>query len=368
LVVVLAAVISAACADGGDQGNESNDAERPKVDAQTADNAIGPEGDGGARPILDLVQDSRSSGDGGTGAAGAPDASEVVGTKDAGGDEGEEADGGPIPDAGANTRDVAAEERILRLWTFNILNPSNPLASGADVHKRTRIVIDAIKAEKPDIIALQEVVQSGDVPNRARFIAEETGYRWEWHQTYSIVLYDEGIAVLSRHPILSTRTHKLPHKDLILFNRYVLGARVETAAGEVDFYCTHMTAGGSDSESADQAVEAWSFMSAESAGVPAFLAGDLNAEPDTPAMRFLRGEAPRGGKTGDLSDLWLVTRPEDPGYTISPDNPHDRIDYIYASPRAMEVFEPVDCRLIFAHRVDASFASDHIGVACDLRW
>jgi len=321
----------------------------------------------GKGPVLEL----RDAAGGGEDVVASFDAAEQgAATGDEGADAGEadvEPDDGSADDVPSDTGDAAAEDGTLLLWTFNLLNPSNPLASGADVHKRTGIVVDAIRAAQPDLVAFQEVVQSGSVPNRARFIAEATGYRWEWHQTYSVLLYDEGIAVLSRHPILETRTRKLPHKDLVLFERYVLGARVETPAGEVDFYCTHMTAGGSESESADQAVEAWSFVSAESEGVPAFLAGDLNAEPDTPAMRFLRGEESRDGKTGDLADLWLATRPEDPGFTISPGNPHDRIDYIYATPAAMERYEPVDCRLIFDERVDAAFASDHIGVECELR-
>ena len=360
-------LLGAACSQEGARSEAPEEITGPAgSDAREAVDAPGT--DDGREPILELAGDA---GGGAEEDAGAPD---VAGPNEDGGggneDTGESdapGDTGAADEGTADAADAANDVKVLRLWTFNLLNPSNPLASGADVHTRTKIVVDAIKAEQPDMIAFQEVVQSGQVPNRARFIAGETGYHWEWHQTYSIVLYDEGIAVLSRHPILETRTRKLPHKDLVLFDRYVLGARVDTPAGEVDFYCTHMTAGGSDSESADQAVEAWSFMSAESEGVPAFLAGDLNAEPDTAAMRFLRGDEPRDGKTGDLTDLWLATRPEDPGFTISPGNPHDRIDYIYASTAAMESFEPASCRLIFDERVDGAFASDHIGVACELR-
>ena len=255
---------------------------------------------------------------------------------------------------------------VLTLWTLNLLNPSNPLSPSGDVEMRTQMVIDAILEEQPDIIAFQEVVDSGTVPNRAELIAVETGYHWAWQKEYSLVIYDEGIAVLSRTPILETESIELPHVDLFLFTRYVLGARVETAAGPVDFYCTHMTVGGTEEQSADQAAAAWSFITERSAGIPAFFAGDLNAEPDTLSMRFLRGETSHGEATGDFIDAWLATRPGDLGYTIDSSDPHDRIDYIYVTATAPYPVRPRDCQLIFDEAADGIYASDHIGVACQI--
>ena len=276
-------------------------------------------------------------------------------------DDGDLVDDSPQDDGG----DIAT---VLTLWTLNLLNPSNPLSPSADVEIRTQIVIDAMLDEQPDLVAFQEVVDSGTVPNRAEFIANATGYEWAWQKEYSLVIYDEGIAVLSRTPILETESIELPHKDLVLFTRYVLGARVESSAGPIDFYCTHMTVGGSEQESADQAAAAWAFITerSRSAGLPAFFAGDLNAEPDKLSMRFLRGEASHDGATGDFVDVWLETRPGDPGYTIDSSDPHDRIDYIYTASTASFSVQPVDCQLIFEEAVDGVLASDHIGVSCQV--
>jgi len=270
------------------------------------------------------------------------------------------------PDAGSPDATPSTDAGTqLRLWTYNLLNPSNPMGGGDDVDERTQIVIDAINADQPDLIAMQEVVDSNSVPNRAEFIAAATGYHFVWEQEYSAVIYDEGIAVLSRWPILESEAIELPHLDLILFQRKVLRAQVDAPQGPVDLYCTHMTVGGSEEQSADQAKAAFDFISARAGTTPAFFAGDLNAEPDTLSMRFLRGEESHDGTTGDLSDLWLETNPSDPGYTIAPDDPHDRIDFIYAAP-STPAAQPLSCELIFDQQVGGVWASDHIGVACDV--
>ncbi len=262
--------------------------------------------------------------------------------------------------------DTASPPAELVLWTFNLLNPANPFGDSADVNVRTQIVIDAIYLAQPDLIAFQEVVDSSGVPNRAEFIAAATGYEWAWQQEYSVFIYDEGIAILSRWPILDTASVKLPHDDLILFTRYVLGARVESPAGPIDFYCTHMTVGGNESQSADQALAAYEFITERSAGLHAFFAGDLNAEPDTLAMQFLRGEAEHGGVVGDFVDGWPATNPDDQGLTIEAGDPHDRIDYIYAASTGPTSTTPLDCELIFDEQVNGVFASDHIGVSCTM--
>jgi endonuclease/exonuclease/phosphatase family metal-dependent hydrolase len=254
----------------------------------------------------------------------------------------------------------------LKIWTFNLLNPSNPLAKGADVKLRTQIVIDAIKKEQPDLIAFQEVVDSSSIPNRAAFIAEATGYSWAWQQEYTLLLYDEGIAILSKWPILETESHELPHKDLALFTRYVLRVRVDTPAENTDFYCSHFIAFGIENQSADQALTAFEFINKSSVGLPSFFAGDLNAGPDTIYMRFLRGKESYKGVIGNFTDAWLAANPGDPGLTVESDKPYDRIDYIYIVPSAPFPTVATDCKLIFDEPVDSVYASDHIGVSCNV--
>src|SRR5690606_1484319 len=112
---------------------------------------------------------------------------------------------------------------------------------------------------------------------------------------------------------------------------------------------------------ADQAVEALAFARAQhEPGVPAYLAGDLNAPPDELAMRVLRGEASHEGTTGDLTDAWLQATTT-PGYTIPSDAPERRIDYIYAFPDAGTA---TTCATVLAQPVDGIRASDHLGVLC----
>ncbi len=311
-------------------------------------------GDGPADPV------GTSAGSGGSPEASGGEASGGA----AGSSTGGEASGGSSTGGQGTGGSSAGDPNSLTLWTLNLLNPSNPLSSSADVNVRTQLVIDAINAEQPDLIAFQEVVSSASVPNRAEFIANATGYEWAWQMEYSAVIYDEGIAVLSKWPIVDTASVELPHKDLVLVTRFALGARVTTPAGPVGFYSTHMTVGGSEEQSADQAAKAYEFITQRSGTTPAFFAGDLNAEPETPSMRFLRGETDHGGVTGNFVDLWLATNPDDVGYTIDAEDPNKRIDYIYASGSTSAVVTPDQCHLIFDAPVSGVYASDHIGVSC----
>ena len=96
----------------------------------------------------------------------------------------------------------------------------------------------------------------------------------------------------------------------------------------------------------------------------AFLAGDMNAEPDTPAMSFLRGDAEHDGETGTLHDLWLDGGDDDDGFTSPAEAPARRIDFVYAD---RETTAP-SCTRFVTDAIDGLWASDHLGVVCDVVW
>jgi endonuclease/exonuclease/phosphatase family metal-dependent hydrolase len=90
----------------------------------------------------------------------------------------------------------------------------------------------------------------------------------------------------------------------------------------------------------------------------------MNSVPDTLPMRFLRGETPYQGATGDLSDAWKTMNPKDPGFTDPSSGPQDRIDYIYVIPGPTGAPKVQSCRLVLDKPVNGIYASDHIGVLC----
>lgn len=253
---------------------------------------------------------------------------------------------------------------MLAIWTFNLLRANGPSGESADWPKRTQLVIDAINSARPDAVALQEVSQSAAVSNRAEAIAAATGYHWVWQQEYDAFTYQEGIAVLSRWPILESEGRALPHLDAIYVTRYTMRARIDHPAGDFDLFCTHMTVTGGETQSADQAREALHFIRERPGSAPAWFGGDFNAGPDSLALRFLRGEAEHEGETGDLVDAWTAINPGDPGFTSSSDDPGRRIDYLLQVPVNGATPPVRSCQLLFTEPSDGTYASDHLGVGC----
>lgn len=270
----------------------------------------------------------------------------------------EEPDAAVGDGGGADAVAADAAPRTIDVLTINL---KTPFPSDTTFGMRTQLVADLILAEQPDVVALQEVTESGSMTNRGEALAQLTGYAFAWHQTHDFVVSKEGIGILARGTITWHGGHDLPHTEFGLLHRAVLGARVMTEGGPIELYATHLTVAGSTTDRADQAAEALAFARAQhTPGVPAYLAGDLNATPDELAMLVLRGEASHDGTTGDLVDAWPQAMTT-PGYTIPSDAPERRIDYIYALPDGGTA---TTCATVLAQPVDGIRASDHLGVLC----
>ncbi len=83
------------------------------------------------------------------------------------------------------------------------------------------------------------------------------------------------------------------------------------------------------------------------------LVGDLNAEPDDPALQLLRDAG--------LVDLWQELQGNDPGYTYASDDPTKRIDYCWAN-QALAV-QATGIELIATQpAANGVYASDHFGL------
>ena len=266
----------------------------------------------------------------------------------------DEGDAGRAMD-GAVTSDGPATP--LKVLTINL---KTALPSDGTFAQRTQIVADFINSERPDVVALQEITESGSMTNRGEALAMLTGYAFTWQRTHQLLIGNEGIGILARGTISWRDAAELPHTELGVLHRWVIGARVTTATTVVELFATHFTVAGTASERADQAAAAYAFArSHHQPGVRAVLAGDLNATPDELAMRMLRGETGHAGETGNLVDAWSGG----PGFTIPSDAPDRRIDYIYMFPGATAG----GCATVLAQPVSGVRASDHLGVLCEIR-
>ena len=251
-------------------------------------------------------------------------------------------------------------------FTVLTINLKHPITGIDEAHQRLQIMADVIDNRQPDVVALQEVIKDGDQPSFAEELGGLTGYEWIWEFTFTVpTLFDEGLGILSRWPIVWSDSAELPHLDLIIFRRRVLGGRVQSPHGDIQLFCTHMTTDHDDTVEADQALAVFQFIQANPSPLAGFFAGDLNSEPHKLAMRFFRGEASHDGVTGSLIDSWMTANPDDDGFSMSSSNPEKRIDYIYLVPGTEKSADVVSCELMFTEQVGGLYASDHLGVLCE---
>ncbi|RJO69660.1 MAG: endonuclease/exonuclease/phosphatase family protein [Myxococcales bacterium] len=260
------------------------------------------------------------------------------------------------------------EPTVVSVLTFNILNPLNPPSLNYD--ERNRIVADFINEAQPDFAFHQEVAQSAIMVNRAQMLAELTGYYYHWEMTHDIpYVFEEGIAILSKWPIVGFASATLPHEEFggltgDMFTRSVLGVTAQAPWGEMNVFCSHMTISLDHIKKADQAVAIVNFIAGYPSPTLGFFGGDLNATPETLAMQVLRGDAEHTGVRGNFIDSWLAVNGSDPGYTSTAQDPTSRIDYIYVVPGSETPVETLSCERVFTEPVGGLWPSDHLGIFC----
>ncbi len=204
----------------------------------------------------------------------------------------------------------------LRLMTYNLHCGIDPRG-----HLGMEAIAATIEAERPDVVALQEVsrgwVIAGSV-DALGWLSRRLEMPYVFAPTSGPLW---GNAILSRLPLSGHEAHDLPTEDLLI-RRGFLAARIDLGAGEdIEVLATHYHHpgdGGAVRELQSRAIlEYW-----RGRGRTALL-GDLNARPDEPEMMALRRAGLR-----DVLELGGVS----PGTTYPSSQPVKRIDYIWISP------------------------------------
>jgi endonuclease/exonuclease/phosphatase family metal-dependent hydrolase len=237
----------------------------------------------------------------------------------------------------------------LTLVTFNIWHNQGDWAA------RQPLLIAAIRAVNPDVIALQEVLEDAAVglPNQARTIADALG-GYEMH----FVSTDAegaprryGNAILSRLPVLAYDWKKLEPLDDY---RTAIRARVDVGGRAVDIVNTHL-AWQADAQAvrARQLADLIGWLPRD--GTPLIVAGDFNAVQEDAGLAVLTGER-------FFSALPRGTVPT----TLNPAKGHPPrvIDHVFAEAAR---FAPVRAAVIGAEPTAGEYPSDHFGVATTVR-
>ena len=215
--------------------------------------------------------------------------------------------------ASAAVMSAAEKGDTLKLMTYNLR--FGELASMEQI-------ADYISSQQPDIVALQEcdwATNRTRAPhqNGVKFVNElayHTGMFGIYGKSINYAGGYYGIGLLSKYPVLRYERVLLPN-DGKTEQRSMLVADIELPDGQViTFVNTHL-----EVKTAQMRIEQVQFINEYLKDCPnqLFLAGDMNATPDTEEMEMLRQ-----GWT-DLTDRV---------FTYSTSKPQIKIDYIYAKP------------------------------------
>ena len=224
---------------------------------------------------------------------------------------------------------------FLRVLTYNIHH-----GEGTDGLFDYRRLADRIGGLEPDVVALQEVDRgtrrAGGVDQAGR-LAEMLGMEAVYGVAMPFDGGHYGQAVLSRFPIGSRETHPLP----FAFGeepRILLRARIEPGNGlpAFDFLGTHLC--HQNGETRRGQIRQIRSVLRSGDGVPAILAGDFNARPDSPEMEEM------------LSGGWIDA--------VAPDSEIDYVLFHRKDAWRIESVEVVDDRVV----------SDHPPVLVVLKW
>lgn len=265
------------------------------------------------------------------------------------------------------------KSRILRVMTLNIWNTQGPY------EKRLPLIIQGLKEVNADIIGLQEVVDKSDKAlNQAELLATELKYQYAFQGCTHHKHGFEGIAILSRYPILKKDATQLPFPSLEE-TRYVMHAQIETPMTQLNFYNTHLCWKLDEGYKREaQVMGIHKFIKKQTGGLPIILTGDFNARPDSTEIKFLTGRHALNGESAYYQDSWEYIHHNEDGYSWSAKNaftrewlePDRRLDYVFTSQATREGKGLIlNSRLVLnTPNTEGIFPSDHFGVVTEIQY
>ncbi len=241
-------------------------------------------------------------------------------------------------DAGSCASAAAESPVRVTVLTYNIYH-------GEDAHGGSNLdaVAKVINRLKPDLVALQEVDNKTTRAKGLDLTAElsrRTGMQGVFGKAMDFAGGGYGEAVLSRLPILSQKTHTLPHTPNAE-PRAALEIQVQLPGGDrMAFVGTHLDHLREQKNRSMQVTRINDLYAA--CELPVLLAGDLNAIPGSDTMRLLEQQWQDADQ--------VLQQPTFPAV-----KPRRKIDYVLYRPGAR--WKPIETRVI-----DERVASDHCPV------
>jgi endonuclease/exonuclease/phosphatase family metal-dependent hydrolase len=238
--------------------------------------------------------------------------------------------------AGIHAAPPAAEStppaNVSRVVTYNIKH-----GRGMDGKLDLDRTAEAIRKLAPDLVALQEVDlrcgRSGGVDQMAA-LGKTLGMHHAFGKFMDFDGGEYGLGILSKHPILRSKPHRLPDGAE---PRCALEVEVEIAGRRVSFVCIHLDWTSEELRLAQAKALVEKLADRKH---PVFLLGDFNAPRDSDSHRLLTAQWTALGRPGAAN-------------TFPSDAPGKEIDFILVpkgSPWEKLASEVIDDRLTSDHR------------------
>ena len=229
----------------------------------------------------------------------------------------------------------AQAQNTLKLMSYNIKN-----ANGMDNVCNFQRIANVINKTSPDVVAIQEV---DSMTNRSgqKYGLGEIAERTQMHGYFAPAIdYDGGkygIGLLTKQVPLRLQTLPLPGRE---------EARTLILAEFADYIycCTHMSLTEEDRMKSLELVKAFTSSSTK----PLFLAGDMNAEPESGFIKKLQ------------KDFQILSNPKQ--HTFPAPDPKETIDYIATLKQNAKGFAVISAKVI-----NEPMASDHRPILVELR-
>ena len=229
----------------------------------------------------------------------------------------------------------AQAQNTLKLMSYNIKN-----ANGMDNVCNFQRIANVINNASPDVVAIQEV---DSMTNRSgqKYVLGEIADRTQMHGYFAPAIdYDGGkygIGLLTKQVPLRLQTLPLPGRE---------EARTLILAEFADYIycCTHMSLTEEDRMKSLELVKAFTSSSTK----PLFLAGDMNAEPESGFIKELQ------------KDFQILSNPKQ--HTFPAPDPKETIDYIAMLKQNAKGFAVISAKVI-----NEPMASDHRPILVELR-
>jgi endonuclease/exonuclease/phosphatase family metal-dependent hydrolase len=270
----------------------------------------------------------------------------------------------------------------VRVVTLNVWNTEGD-------SRRLELINRELRRLSPDLLALQEVVQTDGVKSLPRLLdglnlhsthqADLQAFAPPFSDRYG------GSAVASRWPHKAVEVLDLRLPDAADVPWATLAAVVDLPdEGELLFIgATAAWRLSAEAARERQAMAVTDLDARHRRDLPTIIAGDFNAGPDAASIRYLTGRQSLGGRSVLYHDAWAVAG-EGPGHTWTTENPNakagadqivgqpgygKRFDYVFiggwdAHPKAHARVETA--KLAFDQPIDGVWASDHFGIVVDL--